>query len=230
MSPLFIILTILVVILIACAVWRMSNGWRALLVLGGVCAWLIWLGLNARRGFFADFSRVPPPLVWAGVLPAMLAGLALLFYPPTRRFLHSFPAAWLIGFQVFRVPLELILWGLHADGLLPVQMTFEGRNFDVVPALLACPVAYWVAQRKSWARPVALAWNLLGFVMVVNVATTGALSTPGPLRVFMNEPANYIVGQFPFAWLPAFLVPLALFGHLASFSQQWDAGKSRVSY
>lgn len=219
MSTLFIILTFLVVALIACAVWRSSNGRRAIMILGGLFAWLVWLGVNAKRGFFADFSRVPPPLVLAGVLPAALAGLALLFYPPTRRFLHSFPAVWLIGFQAFRVPLELILWRLHGDGLLPVQMTFAGRNFDVVPALLALPVAYWVAQKKPWARAVALAWNLLGFVMVVNVATTGALSTPGPLRVFMNEPANYIVGQFPFAWLPAFLAPLALFGHLASFSQ-----------
>lgn len=39
--------------------------------------------------------------------------------------------ATLIGFQGFRVFVEVFLWMGYNDGFVPVQMTWEGRNLDL---------------------------------------------------------------------------------------------------
>jgi hypothetical protein len=58
---------------------------------------------------------------------------------------------------------------------------------------------------------------VMGFGLLLNVLTVAILSTPTPLRVFMNEPANVWITQAPFVWLVAVLVPTALAGHLVIF-------------
>jgi len=62
-------------------------------------------------------------------------------------------------------------------------------------------------------------WNYFGLVTLVNIVTIAMLSTPLPIRMFMNEPANTIVTLFPIIWLPAMLVPLAYTLHIFSLKQ-----------
>jgi hypothetical protein len=45
------------------------------------------------------------------------------------------------------------------------------------------------------------------------------LSMPTSFRYFMNEPANTIVAQFPFIYLPGVLVVLAFAFHVFSLRQ-----------
>jgi hypothetical protein len=45
------------------------------------------------------------------------------------------------------------------------------------------------------------------------------LSMPTSFRYFMNEPANTIVAQFPFIYLPGVLVVLAFAFHIFSLRQ-----------
>jgi len=52
------------------------------------------------------------------------------------------------------------------------------------------------------------------FFVLVAVAV---LSTPVPFRQFVNEPPVLVPAQFPWSWLPTFLVQAALFGHLLVF-------------
>ncbi len=52
--------------------------------------------------------------------------------------------------------------------------------------------------------------------MLINTVITGLLSTPTPLRVFMNEPANAEIAGFPFCRLPALALPFVLALHVLS--------------
>jgi hypothetical protein len=54
-------------------------------------------------------------------------------------------------------------------------------------------------------------------VLLLNIVVIAILSMPTPLRHFHNEPANTFIAYFPYIWLPAFLVQVALFGHLLVF-------------
>lgn len=220
-SLLLILIVVALVILVALALHKLTSPSKKRIVyfsVGLLIGWLTLMGVAAGSGFFRNFQTLPPRIAF-GLVPTVIAIITLSSLRRVRQFLFAAPESWLIAYQVYRVPLEIVLWMLFSAKLIPVQMTFEGRNFDIVAALTALPVAYFCCVRKSWPRVVAVAWNVLGFGLVVNVATTGLLSAPTPFRVFMNEPANTFIADFPYIWIPTFLVPLALFGHVMSFLQ-----------
>lgn len=175
----------------------------------GLAAWLACTAGLALSGLAGDFSRFPPPMMPLVLLPPLAAALVLTF---SRRFgavLRHVPVQWLLYLQTFRVAVEVLLWVLHGQGLLPVQMTFEGLNFDVLTGLTAPLAAYLLTARPRWRRSILLGWNAAGLALLAAIVTVSILSLPTPMRVFTNEPANTIVTRFPFIWLPGFLVPLA---------------------
>ena len=114
------------------------------------------------------------------------------------------------------MPLELVLHQMYAEGVIPVQMTFEGRNLDIATGVLAAVLGLWLWKGRRSASLV-LIWNILGLVLLVNIVAVAILSTPVPFRYFMNEPANLLPSTFPYVWLPTFLVQAALFGHFLVF-------------
>jgi hypothetical protein len=176
--------------------------------------WLALPGVLAWRGDLDRYAPLPPP---GFILFALLTlGTVLLAFSGFGARMAQLPLASLVGFQVFRVPLELVLHRLYAESVIPVQMTYAGRNFDIVTGLLAAGLALWLWRGRP-SRWLVAGWNILGLVLLANVLTIAILSTPVPFRVFMNEPANLLPSTFPYVWLPTFLVQAALFGHLLVF-------------
>jgi hypothetical protein len=180
-----------------------------------IATWLVFSAVLAGSGWVGEFDARPPHF-FLFVAPTLVATIALAFSPLVTRLLPRIGWAGLVGFQVFRVPVEWVLFELHRDGMAPVQMTFEGWNFDVLTGLSA-PIAAWLAARGAIGRRGLLAWNCAGLALLANIVTIAVLSTPTPLRAFWNEPANTFVAHWPWVWLPGFLVPAALCGHLVAF-------------
>jgi len=56
--------------------------------------------------------------------------------------------AWLIGLQVFRVGSGDFSGPGYRAGFVPVQMTLEGRNWDVLTGLTALPMA-WSGEKNK---------------------------------------------------------------------------------
>ena len=196
----------------ACAV-RTSD--RPAYTASALAAWLGFTALLAGSGWLGDFDARPPHF-FRLVGPTFAATIALAFSPLGARVSARVGWAALVGFQVFRVPVEGVLFALHREGIVPVQMTFEGWNFDVLTGLSA-PLVAWLAARGTIGRRGLLAWNLAGLALLANIVTIAILSTPTPLRAFWNEPANTFVTSWPWVWLPGLLVPAALCGHLLAF-------------
>lgn len=181
----------------------------------GLLGWLALTGIAGWFGLVGDFHRVPPPMLGLLLASVVLAAVAAWSASGTR-LLAKAGIVWLIGMQAFRILVEMFLdWGHRVD-LVPIQMTFEGRNWDIVSGLSAAGVA-WLASRKQAPRWLILAWNCVGVALLLNIVAIAILSVPTPLRRFHNEPANTFIAYFPYIWLPAFLVQLALFGHLLVF-------------
>jgi hypothetical protein len=55
--------------------------------------------------------------------------------------------------------------------------------------------------------------------LLVKIVAVAVLSTPVPFRHFLEGPPNLLPSTFPFVWLPAFLVQVALGSHLLVFRQ-----------
>jgi hypothetical protein len=177
--------------------------------------WLVMPGVLARAGALDRYSPLPAPaLVMMAVLT--VGTVVLAFSPFGARLAETVPLQGLVGFQVFRLGVEYVLHRLCDDGVVPVQMTFMGRNFDFVTGLTALALAMWLRSGRG-GRGLVLAWNLLGLGLLANIIVIAVLSTPVPFRHFMNEPANLLPSTFPYVWLPSFLVQAALFGHLLVF-------------
>jgi hypothetical protein len=177
-----------------------------------IVLWLAVPGLLAERGVLADFSRVPPPFPL--LMVALLAAtVALAFSPLGTKLVERAPLHTLIGYQVFRVGVEFWLHAMHGRGAIPEQLTWSGFNFDVLTGLAALVVGS-LAWRGQAGRRLVVAWNWLGFAMLLNIGWIAVVSLPTPLRAFEGDPSLAIVTTFPFVWLPAFLVQAALFGHV----------------
>jgi hypothetical protein len=226
----FAALTLIMVALVVFAVGRAADGSHhgpahqkrvAAGVTGALLLWLTVTGALTLTGFFAQAGTTPPRFV-LGVLPAVAVVLALVLFPRSRAFLAAVPAAWVVAFQAFRIPVELTLWALSGHSMVPAAMTFEGRNFDILTGLTAPVVAYFCFVRGVWPRWIVVAWNALGLLLLANVVRIAILAAPGVTPMVGGgggEAPNLLPSLFPFAWLPYFLVPLALFGHLVSLAQ-----------
>jgi hypothetical protein len=176
-----------------------------------VLVWLLLTALLAASGVLRRFDLTPPP--FAGLaLAVTIIGIVVSLSPLGTLLVRGLPLWVLVGSQVFRFPLELVMHRAYLEGVMPVQMSYSGRNFDIVTGITAGVLGLWLARRPA-PRWVVASWNLLGFVLLVNVVAVAIVSTPA-FGWFGPERFSTFVTYFPFVWLPAVLVLAALMGHI----------------
>jgi hypothetical protein len=188
---------------------------RALIATAAVAvAWMTATWLAASSGVLRQWDATPPPIavLVAGIV-ALSAAIALT--PYGTRLATGVPIALLIALQGFRLPLEVAMHEMYERGVMPVQMSYSGRNFDIITGVSAFVVAWLVAQGYGGRLLITL-WNLLGLALLVNIVTIAILSTPR-FRYFGDDHLNVWITYPPFVWLPAVMVVAALAGHLLVF-------------
>ena len=182
-------------------------------------AWLSVLTLLSKNGFFSQFDSVPPHLALA-----IVPGWAFLVYLGVQTKwapnLFKFSAVPLIAFQTFRVIMEYILYNLVGDHQIPSLLTLSGGNYDIFVGGTAPLMALAAYRYGSRSTRILLVWNVLGFMILTNTLAHGILSVPTRFQVFFTDPSNTLIAQYPWIWLPGFVVPVALAGHVLSFRQQ----------
>ncbi len=192
-------------------------------------AWMTATWIAASSGVLRQWDATPPPFAFlaAGIV-ALSAAIA--FSPYGTRLATGLPIALLVAIQGFRLPLELAMHEMYERGVMPVQMSYSGRNFDIVTGISAFVVAWLVAQGRGGRLLIAI-WNLMGLALLVNVVTIAILSTPR-FRYFGDDHLNVWITYPPFVWLPAVMVVAALAGHLLVFRAIgiWEqrAGRGKV--
>lgn len=187
--------------------------------------WTVFVLAVSSTGFFSDFSSFPPRIMIVLVVPLITLILVSFRSKAVDELLQVIPSRNILRLQVFRVFVEILLWACFVQNLLPVQMTFEGRNFDILSGVLGIVAAYSFTENRK-AR---YAYNFIGLGLLINIVTVAILSMPTPFRVFMNEPSNTLVTKVPFILLPAMLVPLAYGLHFLSLRQLKLTAKTRDS-
>jgi hypothetical protein len=182
-----------------------------------IIAWIILIGILALLGFF-DLSSLPPRPVFI-FLVAIVVAFILAFSKPVSELLKVTPIHWLVYVQSFRIAVELILWQGFYKGLLPVQMTFEGYNYDIFTGIFAIPFGWMISRNPNSAKITGVLFNVMGIALLLNIVTIAILSMPNSLRTFTNDPSSAIVGEFPFIYIPGVFVVLAVFMHIFSLRQ-----------
>jgi hypothetical protein len=167
-----------------------------------------------------------PPTFMLLVVTLVVISVGLGISGVGRRLAAGLPLWILVASQAFRLPLELLMHEAYEAGLMPVQMSFSGLNYDILTGASAIIVALLVAAGRA-GRATVRAWNLLGTVLLCNIVVIAMLSTPTALRVFRNPPANTWVATAPYVWLPAVMVAFAILGHLVVYRHLRGDGLSR---
>jgi len=182
-----------------------------------VAVWAVAVSALSLFGVFGNFDRFPFNIGPFLMIP-LITIILFTFSRTTREILVQLHPSRIIRLQVFRVFVEILLWLLFIQNLLPIQMSFEGRNFDILAGLTAPLIAYLTLQNKL-SKTALIIWNLVCLGLLINIVTIAIFSMPTPYRYFMNDPANTIVTVFPVSLLPTFLVPLAYLLHFLSLRQ-----------
>lgn len=183
----------------------------------GLLLWTVIISALSISGFLSDFTKLPPRPIIALFIPLVVIIWATRS-SITTEILRHIPPQNIIRLQSFRFFVEMVLWMLFVENLIAIQMTFEGRNFDILAGLSSIAIAWFVSRQKI-SKGGLIIWNILCLGLLLNIVIIAVLSMPLPFRVFMNEPANTIVMKFPFVFLPALLVPLAYGLHFLSLKQ-----------
>jgi hypothetical protein len=176
-------------------------------------AYLLVPGGLAALGVLDRYDPVPVPMLLIAGLSAVT--VVVLLSPLGARLSTSMGLALLVGYQAFRIPVELLLHRLAGEGVIPAVMTYDGANFDIVTGLSAAVLGF-VLVRRTVAVWVLHAWNAMGFVLLLVIVGIAAAASPA-FNAFADGPPNRLPGVFPFVWLPTVLVQLALAGHLLVF-------------
>jgi hypothetical protein len=187
-------------------------GLIAIVVLG---VWLGGWGYIGNTGMLAQFGMRPPPFVLL-VVAVLLASFRISLSRLGLK-LSRLPLAVLVGFQAFRLPLELVMHRAASEGIMPMQMSFSGYNFDILTGITAILVA-WLVKRGKGGQRLVLAWNVLGFLLLLNILSIAIASTP-VFRAFGDSPdrVNTWVAYFPYVYLPTVMVVAAFAGHIIIF-------------
>ena len=219
----FIVLPVLVAVALIAIVWRAigAAGYpgrhaRALQVqlLLGAVAWMALTLLAAAGGLLRQFDRQPPPMLLLVIAVFALAG-SLAFSRTGDAVVHHGSWLALVGLQTFRLPLEMLMHRAYAEGVMPVQMSYAGRNFDIVTGATAVALAIALAT-TAVPRWVIAVWNAMGTVLLANILAIAIASMP-MFRLFGVDHLNVWVAEPPFVWLASVLVLTALAGHLLIF-------------
>ncbi len=176
--------------------------------------WLGGLSALVATGRLAGFPLHGLPFFFGSIV-LIWTGLALSAFG--RRLAATIPLAALVGFQVFRLPLELVLHSWAAQGTIPETMTWTGRNWDIASgfaALICAPVAvrYPAAARLA---------NVVGLALLLNVIRVAVMSSPLPFG-WGVQPPLLLAFHLPYALIGPVCVGGALFGHLVLSRALWQ--------
>jgi hypothetical protein len=180
----------------------------------GSAVWMIGTWLAAASGILRQWNATPPPF-GVFVLTTIVLSVVIAFTSYGRRLAIGLPLWVLVAVQGFRLPLELAMHEMYERGVMPVQMSYEGSNYDILTGATALVVAAIVRFGRH-GRVLVAVWNVFGLALLANVVTIAILGTPR-FAYFGSDQLNEWVADPPYVWLPAVMVLAALAGHLVIF-------------
>ncbi|WP_025764452.1 hypothetical protein [Dyadobacter tibetensis] len=203
----------LAISLLAIVLFYLASG-RKRWVLTGSFIWLTVIGLLAYFRVFIDTSI--PPRILIVILTAFILGI----FTYRKLELSTMSLPFLMAIHGLRLPVEIVLLQLYHQGLVPEVMTFQGWNFDIFIGITGLLWLLFHGRINILNHPMLLLiWNVLGFCMLTIIVLLAILTSPLPFQVLAFDQPNRAVLQFPYTFLPAFIVPLVYLAHILEINR-----------
>ncbi len=180
-------------------------------IIVGLAIWLVYVVLFSSLGYMRDPSLRPPGILWVVGPVVLFVVFVVVRSNIGARVAAAIPLWLILGFESFRIGVELLVHRLWEDGLVPKLLTYEGGNVDMVFGLSA-PIIAWLATTGRLGLRLAIGWNVLGLLSLANVTASAVLT--GPIKLISTEVPTVAMGFFPYTFIPGFLAPLAVTFHV----------------
>jgi hypothetical protein len=212
--PVYISIVLMLTTFLAVFLFYKANNHSKL----SVIVLMLWLAIQSvlsLQGFYTVTDNVPPRFTFL-IVPPLIFAIALFLSAKGRRYIDKLDHGFLILLHIVRLPVEIVLFWLFQQKMIPELMTFEGRNFDILSGLTAPLIFYFGFIKRSLHRNIILLWNLICLGLLINIVMHAIFSAPFPFQKLAFDQPNIAVLYFPFIWLPCCIVPLVLLSHLSS--------------
>jgi hypothetical protein len=202
----FILVTILTVLLFYKATKKSS---LFLIIISG---WIIIQSCIGITGFYENTSSLPPRFALL-IFPPLVFTCILFISKKGRFFLDSLDNKTLTILHIVRIPVEISLYYLFIAKVIPQEMTFEGRNLDIIAGITAPIIYYFGYTKNSLPKAILILWNIICVGLLMNIVVVAVLSTATALQQFGFNQPNIAIAFFPFNLLACVIVPLVLLAH-----------------
>ncbi len=180
--------------------------------------WIVIVGLLGYSGFYRVNNTIPPRFIFL-LGPGLLFVMLIFASKKGKKFANQLELKWLTLLHTIRIPVEIVLFYVFLEDFIPVEMTFEGYNYDIISGLSAPIIYYLFFVKKRIGKRGLLIWNFVCLGLLLNILTIATLSAQTPFQSMAFDQPNIGVAYFPFVWLPTVIVPIVFYSHLAGISQ-----------
>lgn len=178
--------------------------------------YLMYIVFASFQGWFNEVFFPPKVLLLTTFPYAILLFGLVLNTKSYQKLLDKAPLESLIQLHIFRlIGVFFVLLALH--DALPRPFAFIAGFGDVLTALSSVFVVKAIQLQKSYAKMLALFWNVFGTVDILFTAIAANVLT----RISIDTGAMGVdtLAIFPFCIIPAFAPPTILFLHWAIFKK-----------
>ena len=219
MNDLSVFVPVLFAIITGITSWQFYNAaGKSIAILSCLSLWIIFQAIIGLTGFYQVTDALPPRFLLL-IGPGLALSVILLLTKRGRRFMDSLDLQKLTLLHAIRIPVEITLYFVYAAHMIPLVMTFEGNNYDIISGLTAPVMYYLVFIRKTFDKTALLIWNFACLGLLLNILVIAILSARTPFQQLAFDQPNIGVTLFPFVWLPSVVVPIVLIAHLSAIRQ-----------
>ena len=216
----FIAIVIAVLGFIFFGVSAASNGKRNLtpsFVITFLVAWIFVVSVLVFDGYFTNLSGTPRiPLVAGFTFLLIILAFAI---PRSKALINNIPITTLHYIHIVRIPLQMVIWWLAVSKAMPMDVTFEGSNLDILSGISAPFAAVFMVGARSKSKLGAIIWNVIALGLLINFIQMAISYTPYFYTPSLSKASNLAVFYFPYILMPTFIMPVLICSHLVALNQ-----------
>ncbi len=186
--------------------------YKAILMFYGL--YFFYVSLTSFTGVFLE-NTLPPKILGYTFFP-LLAFLLVVVSNLNlyQTILQNTPLESLVQVHLFRL-IGVFFLITNAYGAIPTKFAYIAGIGDIAVALTSIFVAKAIINKKTYAKPLTITWNIFGVLDIVSVLTTAIITT----KLALDTGSQGVVGiaNFPFCLIPAFAPATIIFLHLSIF-------------
>ncbi|WP_299123408.1 hypothetical protein [uncultured Tenacibaculum sp.] len=138
----------------------------------------------------------------------------IMYLLRTKTVYNNRDIRWSTALHIVRFPIELLLFQLAIREWLPMEMTYKGWNFDIIPGITAILLVVWM-HYKTINRQLLIGWNIIGVCLVLFVFINGVLSQEMLYQRYGYAVPNRGIAYFPIILLAGVIVPVVVYTHIS---------------